>query len=244
MSTGWLHVVLDVAAPEPTATFWSAALGWPLGEPWPDHPERRSFTPPDGDAYLHLQQVDGPPGGHLDLEVDDVDGEHQRLVGLGAVPARRTAGWSTLRSPGGLDLCLLPARPRRRPSAVRGPAGTRRRLVQVCLDLPPRQAEAEAAFWRAALRWREVPIGEPEFLGRLVPPPGRPLQVLLQRLGDDDGGDRTRLHLDLGSEDLTADVALLRDLGAERLHQGDGFVALRDPAGSAFCVTRNAPEAP
>ena len=82
MSAGWLHVVLDVAAPEPTTTFWSAALGWPLGEPSPDHPGLRSFAPPDGDAYVHLQQVDGPSGAHLDLEVDDVDGEHERLVGV------------------------------------------------------------------------------------------------------------------------------------------------------------------
>ena len=61
MSAGWLHVVLD-APVEPTGAFWAAVLGWPLGAPWPDHPELRSFVPPDGDAYVHLQQVDGPAG--------------------------------------------------------------------------------------------------------------------------------------------------------------------------------------
>src|SRR5215204_1637878 len=53
--TQWLHVFLDVApnVAEESATFWSAALGWPLGEPWPGHPEFRSFAPPDGDPYVH-----------------------------------------------------------------------------------------------------------------------------------------------------------------------------------------------
>ncbi|SDS07424.1 hypothetical protein SAMN04488543_1016 [Friedmanniella luteola] len=243
MTAGWLHVVLDVPAAEPTGGFWATALGWPLGGPWPDHPELRSFSPPDGDAYVHLQQVDGPAGRHLDLEVDDVDAEHARLLALGATDVRRTADWWTVRSPGGLELCLLAARPRTRPAPVTGPSGTRRRLVQVCLDLPPRLVDVDAAFWRAALAWREVPVDDPEFLGRLVPSPGHPLQVLLQRLDDDDGGP-TRLHLDLGSEDLAADVTLLQDRGAAPLHEGDGFVALRDPAGQVFCVTRNAPDAP
>ncbi len=243
MSAGWLHVVLDVPDLEPTATFWAAALGWPLGAPWPDHPELRSFTPPDGDTYVHLQQVDGPSGLHLDLEVDDPDAERDRLVTLGATLERRTDDWQTLRSPGGLALGLLQARNRTRPAAVPGPGGTRRRLVQVCLDLPPRLAEVDAAFWRAALPWREVPVDDPEFLGRRVPPAGHPLQVLLQRLGDDDGGP-TRLHLDLGSDDLAADVALVEELGAQRQHEGGGFVALRDPAGQVFCVTANRSDAP
>jgi hypothetical protein len=45
--TQWLHVFIDVApgVSEESATFWSAALGWPLGGPWPGHPEFRSFVP-------------------------------------------------------------------------------------------------------------------------------------------------------------------------------------------------------
>ena len=243
MSAGWLHVVLDAPAVEPTGAFWSAVLGWPLGAPWPDHPELRSFVPPDGDAYVHLQQVDGPVGAHLDLEVDDVDAEADRLVGLGAARVRRTADWLTLRSPGGLPLCLLTARPRTRPGPVTGPTGTARRLVQVCLDLPPRLVDAEAAFWRAVLPWDEVVIDDPEFLGRRVPPAGHPLQVLLQRLGDDDGGP-ARVHLDLGADALADGVALVQDLGAVPVHEGGGFVAHRDPAGRLFCVTANRADVP
>ncbi len=242
MSAGWLHVVLDVPTPGPAAGFWSAALGWPLDDA--TSPQgHQGLVPPDGDAYVHLRLVEGPAATHLDLEVDDVDAERDRLVTLGATSRERADGTPVLRSPGGLDLGLLTARPGTRPAPVSGPSGTRRRLVQVCLDLPPRLVEVEHAFWRAALAWPESPIADPEFLGRLVPPAGHPLQVLLQRLGTDDGGP-TRTHLDLGSDDLFADVALLQGLGAERLHAGDGFVALRDPAGLIFCVTGNAPDAP
>jgi hypothetical protein len=65
----WIHAVIDV--PDATASiaadFWSAVLGWPLGEPWPRHPELRSFEPPGGDAYVHLQVVDGPSRIHAGL---------------------------------------------------------------------------------------------------------------------------------------------------------------------------------
>lgn len=241
MSAGWLHVVLDVPTPGPAAGFWSAALGWRLDDA-PSGERQPGLVPPDGDAYVHLRPLEGPAAAHLDLEVDDVGAEQDRLVALGATAAQRADGTPALRSPGGLDLGLLVARPATRPAPATGPAG-RRRLVQVCLDLPPPLVEVESAFWRAALAWPEVSVPEPEFLGRLVPPVGHPLQVLLQRLGEDDGGP-TRMHLDLGSDDLFADVALLQQRGAERLHAGNGFVALRDPVGQVFCVTRNSPDAP
>jgi predicted enzyme related to lactoylglutathione lyase len=244
--TAWLHAVLDLPASAVSAeAFWAGTLGWPLAEPWPGHPELRSFAPPSGDAYVHRQSVQGRPGVHFDVEVADVPSETERLVALGARRVRTTAEWQTLRSPGGLAFCLVPGRRHAaRPDPVTGPDGVRRRLVQVCLDIPARHLDAEPDFWRAVLPWREVVITEPEFLGRLVPPPGSTLQVLLQRLGDDDGGTTTRAHLDLGSDDITADAERLVQRGATRLHTGGGFIALRDPAGLAFCVTANSPDAP
>lgn len=243
--TPWLHAVLDLpAGAEDAEAFWAEALGWPLGEPWPGHPELASFAPPRGDAYVHRQRVQGGPGVHLDLEVPDVDAEDERLVGLGATRVRRTAEWRTLRSPGGLPFCLVAARPRVRPDPVTGPSGRRRRLVQVCLDVPARHLAVEPAFWRAALPWPVVAQESPEFLGRLVPPPGATLQVLLQALGEDDGGDVTRAHLDLGADDVAAEADRLIGLGAQLLRDRGGFIALRDPAGSGFCVTANSPDAP
>jgi len=243
--TPWLHAVLDLPpASDDAEAFWSAALGWPLGEPWPGHPELASFTPPRGDAYVHRQQVPGGPGVHLDLEVGDVDAEAQRLVRLGATPVRRTVEWWTFRSPGGLPFCLVAARRRVRPDPVAGPDGRRRRLVQVCVDIPARHLHVEPAFWRAVLPWREVALDSPEFLGRLVPPAGATLQVLLQRLGEDDESPATRAHLDLGADDVAAEADRLVGLGARLLLDRGGFRALRDPAGLGFCVTANSPDAP
>ena len=69
----WVHAVIDVPADQHPAMagFWSRVLGWELGVPWPGHPELRSFDPPRGEPYVHLQEIDGQPRVHLDLESDE-----------------------------------------------------------------------------------------------------------------------------------------------------------------------------
>ena len=81
--TQWLHILIDVApeVAEESAAFWSSVLGWPLGEPWPGHPEFRSYTPPEGDSYIHQQIGNHGPRIHFDLEVAD-RGSADRLVDL------------------------------------------------------------------------------------------------------------------------------------------------------------------
>jgi hypothetical protein len=61
------------------------------------------------------------------------------------------------------------------------------------------------------------------------------------RLDRDDGGTRARAHLDLSSDDLSAEVSRLEALGARVLRPGDGFIVLRDLVALPFCVTGNAP---
>src|SRR5829696_9179297 len=100
----WLHAVLDVPADtsERFADFWSEALGWPAGEPWRGHLELRSFEPPEGRAYVHLQCIEGPPRVHLDVEADDTDASVREAQALGADLVGTADRWRTLRSPGGL----------------------------------------------------------------------------------------------------------------------------------------------
>ncbi len=71
----WLHAFVDVPSEEyaEAATFWSDALGWPAGDPWRKNPEFRSFEPPTGTAYVHIQRIGGPSRVHLDVE-----SEHRR----------------------------------------------------------------------------------------------------------------------------------------------------------------------
>lgn len=236
----WVHVIIDVPSEYAPASdpFWAAVLGWPRGEAWSDQSAFCSFEPPYGDAYVHRQVGDHGPRIHLDLEVDDIALETERLRGLGATVGERSAEWQVLESPGGLPFCLLTSKPRLRPSPV-DVNGHRSRLVQVCIDSPPDRHQDEVGFWRAATGGRWVPGDAPEFAGKLYPDSG-PVQLLLQRLGSDTSGS-TRAHIDLGSDDIEAEVHRVVSLGAERLWPGHGWYALRDPTGLVFCVTGNPP---
>jgi len=239
----WVHAFVDVPGDRVDAAraFWSAATGWPLGEPWPGHPEFLSLVPPSGTPYLHVQRIDGPPRVHLDLRgslADDVP----RLAEAGAQPGPVGDGWRVMTSPAGLPFCVCEeAWPHERPAAVAWPDGHRTRLVQLCVDVPAGRHDAELGFWRTATGWADEPVDDPEFT-RLVHRAASPLALLVQRLGDDDGGTTARAHLDLGTDDVDAEVARLRALGAEPLWPGEGFVALRDPVGLPFCVTANDPD--
>lgn len=246
--TQWVHVSIDL--PDPTASgvadaFWAQVLGWPLGEPWPRHPEFRSFEPPAGDSYVRRQRVGGPPGIHVDLEVADIAARAATLIDYGARSVRSTDDWHTLASPGGWEFCLVSQHDHQpRPAATRWPSRHRGRLVQVCIDSPARWHDQEVRFWRQALGWRWGKGSRPEFAGKLYPEPGSPVQFLLHRLGEDDDGAATRAHLDLGTDDLEADADRLVEAGATRMWDGDGWITLRDPVGMLFCTTDNSPDAP
>ena len=95
-------------------------------------------------------------------------------------------GYAVGRSPGGLVFCLVPAhRSTKRPGPVSWPGGAS--LVdQVCLDIPAASFDSEAQFWSMLTGWPHVEGGSPKF-DRILPPPGQPLQMLLQRVDEQDG---------------------------------------------------------
>lgn len=238
----WIHAVVDVPGTlhAAVADFWSRALGWPAGDPWPGHPELRSFEPPAGTTYVHLQQVDGPPRVHLDVESGHRAETVSAATRLGAEPVGRSETWQTMRSPGGLPFCVLSAADHVPPPPVTHPDGHRTRLVQVCLDLPRQRQAAEVEFWQGLLDGRRAPSHDPEFAGKWHDDQGSPIQLLFQVLDEAEGP--VRAHLDLGTDDLPAEVSRLLDLGATDVGPGRGWHVLRDPAGLPFCVTPNSPE--
>jgi hypothetical protein len=242
--TPWLHVLIDVApvVAGESAAFWSSVLGWPLGEPWPSYPEFRSFTPAEGDSYIHQQIGNHGPRIHFDLEVADRDSA-DRLVELGAVVTGQSEGWCPMRSPGGLPFCLVDRQERNRPPAQHFQRH-RSRLVQICVDSPPNLHDREVAFWRAATGWRWGKGSGDEFAGKLYPPAGSSVQLLFQRLGSDDPATAVRAHIDLGADDIEAEATRLVGLGAEWVGPGRGWIVLRDPVGMVFCVTGNSPDNP
>ncbi len=239
----WIHAVLDVPPPSRALAgdFWGSALGWPAASPWSGHPELRSFEPPTGTAYVPLQEIGGPPRVHLDLESVDPDALVEHAVALGARFVGRSDRWQTLVSPGGLPFCVLATTDHQAPPApVAWPDGHRSRLVQVCIDSPSSRHAAEVAFWRALLGDRWVDSPAPEFAGKWHDDLGSPIQLLFQRLDEPDGP--VRAHLDLGTDDLPAEVSRLAALGAEDVAPGRGWHVLRDPTGLAFCATENSPD--
>jgi Glyoxalase-like domain len=239
----WLHVFIDVRedVSEASAMFWSAALGWAVGDHWPGHPEFRSFEPPGGDPYVHQQIGDGPRT-HFDIEVAN-GGELERLIGLGARLVREAEGWCPMISPGGLPFCLVRRRDHVRPPPLTWD-GHSTRLVQICVDSPAGLHDQEVAFWRSALDWRWAESDSEEFEGKLYPPSGSSTQLLFQRLGEEDSARTVRAHIDLGTDDIEADAQRLIHVGAERIRPDHGWIVLRDPAGMVFCTTSNFPDAP
>jgi Glyoxalase-like domain len=105
------------------------------------------------------------------------------------------------------------------------------RLSKIVIDVPPADHDRELAFWSAAAGQPLTRFGtHPEYHGAVLR--GPEVGLLVQRLGDGPG----RVHLDIHTDDLAAEVARLKELGAERVQQVHSWWILRDPAGLPFCV--------
>jgi hypothetical protein len=239
----WMHVFIDVPPDlvDPAREFWSAVTGWPPTRPWEAHPEFVSLTPPDGMPYVHVQTIEGPPRVHLDL-LGDADRDAVRVEQLGARAERAAEWWRVMSSPAGLAFCVCGEHPAHaRPGPATWPDGHRSRVVQLCVDVPSSSYDAEVAFWRAATGWADEPVNAPEF-HRLVHRASSPVQLLVQRLRPDDRADVARAHIDLGTDDIRAEVARVVRLGATVESEREGITVLRDPIGLPMCVTGNSPD--
>jgi catechol 2,3-dioxygenase-like lactoylglutathione lyase family enzyme len=98
--------------------------------------------------------------------------------------------------------------------------------------------KALADFWTAALGVEvEQDYGEFLFLGPV--PGGEGVRLGFQHVSRPTPG-KNRLHLDLRTADLPAEVARLVELGARTVaeHAVPGLIwtVLADPAGNEFCV--------
>jgi predicted enzyme related to lactoylglutathione lyase len=114
-------------------------------------------------------------------------------------------------------------------------------VVVDCADL-----ERAARFWAGALGY--VTEGSAGGLYQsLLPADGPGVEVLLQRTDDAKHG-KNRVHLDLRTRDLDAEVSRVADLGATVLtmspvtENGWTWHILADPDGNEFCVLQPPPE--
>ena len=109
------------------------------------------------------------------------------------------------------------------------------RLFKIVIDVPASDHERELSFWEAALGQPLPPFGYPEYHGAALR--GQDFWLLTQRLGE----GTARVHLDIHTDDLDAEVARLEHLGARRVQRVYSWQVMRDPAGLVFCVLPDPP---
>ena len=105
------------------------------------------------------------------------------------------------------------------------------RVLKVVIDAPPDLHDRELAFWRGALG-QELPevFHSSAYHGALLR--ASDMMLLVQRLGS----GAPRVHLDIHTDDLNAEVVRLERLGAQRVQAVETWWVMRDPAGLLFCV--------
>lgn len=229
---------------EAAAGFWADVTGSTLSPQRGSHAEFVSLVPPSGTDYLRLQRLEeGRARVHVDVHVPELAAGVAEAERLGATVVDRPHDDVTvLRSPGGFVLCLVSGDPDLRfvrPQPTTWSDGRASYVDQVCLDIPPSRYEDEMEFWSALTGWRRRDPRPGSEFGRLTPGPDQPLQLLLQRLDDDQ--DAVTAHLDWAAADHEAELAAHEAAGARVRRRFEGWTVLEDPTGMTYCVTRRRP---
>ena len=107
------------------------------------------------------------------------------------------------------------------------------RFAGFIIDCRTDDLDAAAAFWGSALGMevRDLPGEEDKYI-ELVYPDGR-LHIEVQSVSHP-----SRVHLDIESDDVEAEVRRLEGLGAKRVEKINTWWVLEAPTGQRFCVVR------
>lgn len=121
-------------------------------------------------------------------------------------------------------------------------------LRSLLIDVPSEDYDSTQKFWATALfAQSRQGVKNPEY--HVLDDPASRDRVLVQDVGQ----DRARMHLDIETDDVEAEVARLAAAGAKEVERHefldpwphgrrhhkepiDYFVIMRDPAGLVFCV--------
>jgi predicted enzyme related to lactoylglutathione lyase len=106
------------------------------------------------------------------------------------------------------------------------------RLAGFIIDCDTDDLGAAAQFWAAALGaparpWADT--AESKYVELDMPAEEPYIEV--QQVSH-----ASRVHIDIESDDVPAEVARLESLGAKRLEEIRGWVVMESPAGQRFCV--------
>lgn len=242
MSPTWITAFLDFAGEghEDGVRFWSALTGYDVSPRRGDSLEFATLVPRDGDAFLRVQRLDdGADRIHLDLHVPDPRAAADRAVRLGATELA-DRGDVVLASPGGFSFCLVAHPASVRPPASTWPRGHSSLLDQVCLDIPASSYDRESRFWSELTGWEKRGSAVSTDFHSLLRPPGQPVRLLLQRLGEETG--RVRAHLDWATTDRAAETERHVALGATVRGTYSHWTVLADSQDRVYCITDRLPE--
>lgn len=106
----------------------------------------------------------------------------------------------------------------------------RSRIAIVLIDVADEDHDAALGFWSGAagVEPEQAAEGPYSALGKIGS-----ARLEFQRTG---AGTAPRVHLDIETDDVAAEVARLVQLGASEIEDRGDYRILRDPAGLPFCV--------
>ena len=223
--------------------FWSQALGLPVLDP-DEAAEGRYAVLGSGAGGLHIEvQVVGHESRlHLDIEADDIEAETTRLEALGAKRISNPNGrWWIMQAPSGHRFCVIRWRERELPTPPVSVSAKDRHhsaLVALVLDCRADALDDALEFWSAALQ-RPIVSRDQDGDGKyaeLQTAEDEPF-LLLQKVEHN-----PRVHLDIETDDLDAEVARLETLGAQRVKFVSRWWVMQAPTGHRFCVVRQQPQ--
>jgi catechol 2,3-dioxygenase-like lactoylglutathione lyase family enzyme len=108
----------------------------------------------------------------------------------------------------------------------------RSRFAGIIIDCQTDDLDAAANFWSAALGYpRKHVADEGDHIYRTLQPPERETYVEVQKVAHP-----SRVHLDIESDNVAAEVARLEALGARRLEKIRDWWVMEAPTGQRFCV--------
>ena len=105
------------------------------------------------------------------------------------------------------------------------------RLTAVLVDVPKADHERAVTFWSKAIGKEGKTYDKfPEYVVFGEATPG--VEFMVQATGD----DAPRVHLDIETDDVEAEVKRLEGLGAKEIERHHSWVVMKDPTGTVFCV--------
>ena len=108
------------------------------------------------------------------------------------------------------------------------------RLCALLIDCKVPDVDEAALFWSQALG-RPVDLDHPGSRAdyRMLETPEDEPIVQIQRVGHE-----SRVHIDIETDDIPAEVARLQKLGATVVDRLERWVVMQSPTGQRFCVVR------